>query len=216
MTRRPRRMLNKGVLSTGSFDSGALGPLAALFHRVERPGDYELAVVCGERVLQRVHVRVTEAGFPRQVDCDLARADRGSPAERREGPLPDEIAAGPGAVLAFFVSGGRKRYSVRLREGGSCNGVRLDSARTTAGGDVFTVTPAREGKLVATDGGVGRMEIVVQAPDPKAMGRPPAMVRLGGSGFDTKAVEISAGQSIAFACESPAHLRVVPPEGVEA
>src|SRR6185436_8741660 len=68
--------LNRQLLNTTSFDSGALGMLAMVVHQFSRPARYHATVMRGGRAVAEVPFTVDEKSEAMQLDIDLAEAER--------------------------------------------------------------------------------------------------------------------------------------------
>jgi hypothetical protein len=199
--------LNRRLLTTSSFDSGALGPLVSLIHRAPAPGTYQAVVLRDGQRAGTTCFRVTDDKAGTQLNIDLASvALRTGAAPRcacREHPESAPAVSPQGYVL-FHVSRGAGGYAVVVGEAKEGSQAVFDS-RALTDGDLFAlsfIVPATY--AVTSPGGAGQGEIQVAPIPPGTNLRAvsPVSVDASRDGFQPARVTVHVGQGVAFRIRS--------------
>lgn len=215
-----KMVLNRAVFSKRPYDSGALTVLGTLFHRFPEAGDYELFVSRDGETVHRTQVQVVAGNAPAQANLDLASL--GSLAEGCHCEADKPLVLLAGGVVSFYASQGVSAYSVEVSKSDDKNKRKvtlLDSSGFLPEGDLYAVTLVHAGvyRVTATAGKTKvEGEIRVGAPGgEKYRTERPALVQLGKEGFNSKSVQIQAGQTVVFQLNQPARIvvQLVKPEG---
>jgi hypothetical protein len=205
--------LNQRLLTTSSFDSGALGVLVHVLHRFPGAGTYQAVVLQdGERV-GTTCFRVTDDTAGTQLNIDLSTVARptGSPARCtcREHPESAPTVSPQGYVL-FHASSGAGGYAVvagEAKEGGRA----VFDSRALSDGDLFALAFIEPTIYsVASQGGAGRGEIQVTPFPPGTNLRtvPPVYVDAGRDAFQPARVTVHAAQGVVFRIRSATRIVV--------
>jgi hypothetical protein len=203
MAVKKRVHFNRRLLTTSSFDSGALGPLVSLVHRAPAPGTYQVVVLRGDQRVGRACFRVTDDKAGTQLNIDLTPVagpiGAGVRCPCREHPESAPTVSPHGYVL-FHVSRGVGGYAVVVGEAKEGSQAVFDS-RALADGDMFAlsfIVPATY--AVTSPGGAGQAEIQVAPTPPGTNLRAvaPASIEATRQGFQPGQVSVHAGQGVVF------------------
>ena len=193
---------NTRLVTTSTFDSGALGLLVHLIHRFPQAGTYQAVVFRdGERV-GTTCFRVTDQAAGTQLNVDLASVAQ--PAGRntcacREHPESAPAVSPEGYVL-FHAPRGIGSYAVVVGEAREGAQAVFDS-RSLTDGDLFALALIEPTTYrVESPGGAGTAEIRVAPIPPGTDLRTvaPVYVDATGSGFQPAQVNVHAGQGLVF------------------
>jgi len=200
---------NSRLLTTSTFDSGALGLLVHVIHRFPQAGTYQGVVFRDGQRVGTTCVRVTD-GAGTQLNVDLASVALPAGASQcacREHPESAPAVSPEGYVL-FHAPRGVGGYAVvvgEAREGGQA----VFDSRTLTDGDLFAlalIDPATY--AVASPGGPGKGEIRVAPIPPGTDLRTvaPVYVDATAQGFQPAQVSVHAGQGIVFRARGAARI----------
>jgi hypothetical protein len=133
--------VNLRLLSTTTFDSGALGMLAMVLHQFTAAGYYRAAVVERGRMVTDLSFEVDPKSEVMQLDIDLARAAREAGTRPGgcgcKGEQPPARVVSPRGYVLFHASSGAG-YAVTVSHDG--DRVGFDSTKLSDG-DLFAVSP---------------------------------------------------------------------------
>lgn len=203
-------MFDTTLFKRKSFDSRALGTLASIFHRCERPVILDLAVLEREQLVRRLHIHVVEDGGPLQLDIDLAPAS--SKASACTCTQESGLTIGVGGFMCFFVSKGVKTYRCELSDRGG-KGVMLDTGNGLEPNDLYSALPTIAGRYVlSTVAGARVSEFDVLESDRKSLSSPlPLLVDVGRDGeVEQKRNQVVVGQPIVFLLKGGGSIRLEP------
>ena len=203
--------LNHRLLTTSSFDSGALGLLVHVIHRFPAAGTYQAVVLQdGERV-GTTCFRVTDDTAGTQLNVDLASVALPIGPEARcacrEHPESAPAVSPQGYVL-FHASRGAGGYAVVVGEAKEGGRAVFDS-RTLSDGDMFALALIEPTTYsVASQGGTGQGEIQVTPMPPGTNLRtvPPVYVDASRDGFQPARVTVHAAQGVVFRIRGAARI----------
>lgn len=193
---------NSRLLTTATFDSGALGLLVHLIHRFPQAGTYQAVVLRDGQPVGSTCFRVTDQTAGTQLNIDLASVALPAGAAKcacREHPESAPTVSPEGYVL-FHAPRGIGSYAVVVGESREGAQAVFDS-RSLTDGDLFAlalIEPTTYG--VESPGGPGKGEIRVAPIPPGTDLRTvaPVYVDATGQGFQPAQVNVHAGQGIVF------------------
>lgn len=195
--------LNHWLLTTSSFDSGALGPLANVIHRFAAVGTYQAVVLRDGQRVGTTCFRVSDETAATQLNIDLASValPTGSTARCacREHPKSAPAVSPQGYVL-FQAARGPGGYSVVVGEAKEEGRAVFDS-RALSDGDMFALSLIEPTTYsLASPGGPGQGEIQVTPIPPGTNLRtvPPVYVAAARDGFQPARVSVHSGQGLVF------------------
>lgn len=189
-------MIRRELFTQIDRDSARLGVLDTVLHRVDGPGEYELAVR-SDHDIRTLRLTVDRESRVEQVEVDLAAGDSGAGCGCGETPEAT-LALAPGGYLALHVSGGSERYSVRMRSAGA-DKAEFDSRRLSPG-DQVAMTLLRPGSY-RVRAGDAEGKLVVTYPVPGVQrGRPDAAVSVVSDGgqLQPEVIEVGPAQPVVF------------------
>ena len=193
--------LNRRLLTTSTFDSGALGVLAHVIHRFPAAGAYQAVVLRDGQRVGTACFRVTDGTAGTQLNVDLATvaAPGGAPCACREHPESAPAVSPEGYVL-FHAPGGAGGYAVVVGEAKEGGRAVFDS-RALVNGDLFALALIEPTTYAVTSpGGSGRAEIQV-APIPQGTNLrtvAPVYVDATRTAFKPAQIAVHAGQGLVF------------------
>jgi hypothetical protein len=193
---------NTRLLTTSTFDSGALGLLVHLIHRFPQAGTYQAVVFRdGERV-GTTCFRVTAEGAGTQLNIDLASVAPpagGAKCTCREHPESAPVVSPEGYVL-FHAPRGIGSYAVVVGEAREGAPAVFDS-RSLTDGDLFALALIEPTTYrLESPGGSAKGEIAVAPIPPGTDLRTVAPVYVDATkeAFQPAQVNVHAGQGIVF------------------
>lgn len=193
--------LNRRLLTTSTFDSGALGVLVHVIHRFPAAGTYQAVVLRDDQRVGTTCFRVTDGTAGTQLNVDLAAVatPAGERCACREHP-ESAPAVSPAGYVLFHAPGGAGGYAVvvgEAREGGRA----VFDSRALKDGDLFALALIEPTTYAVTSpGGTGRAEIQVAPISPGTDLRTvaPVYVDATRAGFKPAKIEAHAGQGLVF------------------
>ena len=202
--------VNRRLLNSTNFDSGALGMLAMVVHQFPSPGHYHATVMRGGRAVAEVAFNVDEKSEAMQLDLDLARAERdadgkGSDCCCKDEKQPAAVVSPKGFVL-FHASSGTG-YSVVVSN--ESDESTFDSTRLGKG-DLFALSllePAVYSLADTIGGAAGEIYVTFTAETAKRLHQLETVhVGVSTRKFDMDRVEVASTQGLVFRCEAPARI----------
>jgi hypothetical protein len=211
---------NHRLLTTSTFDSGALGVLAYVVHQFP-PGRYHAIVQRDGQNAGSTRFRVDDASASLQLTIDLAsvatplRASAAACACQASAAVEVPTLSPKGYVL-FHVSGGAGGYSVVAREeSGAAPG--FDST-TLSEGDLFAVSllePATYSMANQAGNAAGEIQVtpVPEGTNPRTL--PAQYVDVTSDSFDPATVSVHSAQGLVFRIKGPARVVINKQPGEE-
>ncbi len=212
---------NLQALTQTSFDSGSLGGLGVIVHRMNQPGDHQVKVFQAERLLQTYSLRVVAAapdpGQPPvarptsglvagQVNIDLSHA-LGRLNQLSPRP-PEDLAVTVSGYAVFHAPPGVSGLAVQLQSPGAKDQPPVFDNRQLKDGDIFAVTIFRPGRysLTNTIGGA-KGELQVSYPvvgDTPYVPPDPLQAQVTAQGFQPGSLQLQPAQGIVFTVNNTA------------
>lgn len=203
--------LNHRLLTTSTFDSGALGVLAYVVHQFPA-GRYHAVVRREGQSAGSTHFLVDDSSATMQLTIDLASVAapvRASASARgcRAPSTADIPTLSPKGYVLFYVSGGAGGYSVVAREeSGAAPG--FDSA-TLSEGDLFSVSllePATYSMANHAGKAVGEIQVtpIPEGTNPRTL--PTLYANVNTGGFDPANISVCSAQGLVFRVKGPARV----------
>ncbi|MBL8767939.1 MAG: hypothetical protein JNL94_11265 [Planctomycetes bacterium] len=206
---RNANQINGALFSKRSLDSSELAVRAALGHRFDRPGKFDVFVERDGRLVHREAVEVADDGRIPQRDVDLARlADARSCDCEHDGAPRDRLVTN--GFMVFSVSHGFGRYHVRIeRWDASSRETVLDQRQSLPAGDLFIAVLVEAGSYAVLVDKATVATIRVREPNPKRPHRTdvPLFLELP-SKPKPQAHEIDAGCSVVIQLAHAARVRI--------
>jgi len=220
--------LNRNLLEQTRFDSGMPGGLGMIVHRFETPGEYEIALVRDERVVERVTLIVAqerseeeagrkmppsarEAELPSQVNIELGQARRAvlmqSPSE-----LEEHYAVRAGGYTSFTATRREDASAVVVRRRGEEGEEELFDSRRLEEGDIFALTMVRPGAYAlnnAETGATGEIRVAYPTVGKEPYRPPdPISVECTDQGFSPADIDLMPAQGIIFHVRTPTRIQI--------
>lgn len=205
--------VNRQLLATTTFDSGALGMLAMVIHQFSSPGRYRITVSNQDRVLRYINFDVNEKSESMQLDIDLAQTaalkDREcmSMLSISKGEDQDVQTVSPKGYVLFHASSGFG-YSVLVSDS---RGRAVFNSMKLENGDIFAVSllePGTYSMKNAIDSAAG--EITVSPPPKEMFGRLRNLntqyVGVSVKKIDPDRVDLRSSQGLVFQIKSSARI----------
>ncbi len=187
-------MIRRELFTQIDRDSARLGVLDSILHRMDEPGEYELAVR-SDHANRTVAVTVDRDSVVEQVEIDLAADGAGCGCgDAPAGP----VVLAPGGHLALHVSGGSERYSALMRAAGA-DKAEFDTRRLSPG-DQVAMTLLRPGSYRVRAGDAeGKLVVTypVRGREPYRPGPAVRVVARGGR-LEPETVEVGPAQPVVF------------------
>ena len=191
---------NRRLLTTATFDSGALGLLVHLIHRFPQAGTYQAVVLRDDQRVGTTCFRVTDQTAGTQLNIDLASVAR-RPAPPVPLPrAPGERARGVARGLRALPRPARHRELRGRGRRGEGGAQAVFDSRSLTDGDLFALAliephlPAQEpGRL-----GEGRDHVAPIPTGTDLRTVAPVYVDATSQGFQPAQVSVHAGQGIVF------------------
>ena len=193
---------NTRLLTTSTFDSGALGLLVHLIHRFPQVGTYQGVVFRDGLRVGTTCFRVTDQGAGTQLNIDLASVAQSagdSKCSCREHPESAPAVSPEGYVL-FHAPRGIGTYAVvvgEAREGGQA----VFDSRSLTDGDLFAlalIEPTTY-RVESPEGpGTGEIKVAPIPPGTDLRTVGPVFIDATREGFQPAQVNVHAGQGIVF------------------
>jgi hypothetical protein len=202
--------VNRQLLNTTNFDSGALGMLAMVVHQFPAPGRYHAAVRRGGRAVAEVAFSVDEKSEAMQLDIDLARAERDAGGRTSDCGCKDEkppaAVVSPKGFVLFHASEGTG-YSVIVSN--ETDKSTFDSTKLGKG-DLFALSllePAVYSLANTMDGAAGEILVTFTADTAKRIHQLETVhVGVTAKKFATGRIEVASTQGLVFRLEAPARI----------
>ena len=203
--------LNHRLLTTSSFDSGALGLLAYVVHQFPA-GRYHVVVRREGQDAGSTYFLVDDSSTSMQLTIDLAAAaaplrSAASPCASRKAAATDIPTVSPKGYVLFYVSGGSGGYSVVAHE---VNGAAptYDSA-TLPAGDVFAVSllePATYSMANQAGKAKGKIQVTPVSEGTNPLALATQYVDVSADSFDPANVSVQSAQGLVFRVKAPARI----------
>ncbi len=203
---------NLQALTQTSFDSGSLGGLGTVVHRIDQPGDHQVKVLQADRLIQTfsLHVvgapgmplasRASPSAAPGQVQIDLSRAlgSLGQLAPQE----PEDLAVATSGYAVFHAPPGVTGFAVQLQPPGAGDKPPSFDSRQLHNGDIFAITLFRPGRYSLTNAqGGAKGEVRVSYPvigDKPYVPPDPAQVQVTAQGFQPGSIQLQPAQGLVF------------------
>ena len=198
---------NLQALTQTSFDSGSLGGLGVIVHRMNQPGDHQVKVFQTERLLQTYSLRVVAAApNAGQVNIDLSHA-LGRLNQLSPRP-PEDLVVAVSGYAVFHAPPGVSGLAVQLQSPGAKDQPPVFDNRQLKDGDIFAVTIFRPGRysLTNTIGGA-KGELQVSYPvvgDTPYVPPDPLQAQVTAQGFQPGSLQLQPAQGIVFTINNTA------------
>jgi hypothetical protein len=194
--------LNRRILTTSTFDSGALGVLANVIHQFPE-GRYYVVVRREGQNVGSTHFLIDNSSTNMQLTIDLASVA----APARPTPAPEIPTVSPKGYVLFYVSGGAGGYSVVAQEESGATPV-FDST-TLSGDDLFAVSllePATYSMANQVGNITGEIQVtpIPEGTDLRTL--PTQYVDVNSASFDPAMVSIHSAQGLVFRIKGPARV----------
>lgn len=202
--------VNRQLLDTTTFDSGALGMLAMVAHQFSSPGRHHAVVKRSGKPVANFYFIVDDRG-EMQLDIDLARTHRDADLAPSDCECKDELKAGPSIVspkgyVLFHASSGSGYSVVVMNE--TDRGPRFDS--TTLGkGDLFALSllePAKYSLINKENGAKGEINVAITQDGLKQIRNLETRYVTAASKFDPERFEVISTQGMVFRIEVPSRI----------
>jgi hypothetical protein len=205
-------VVNHALLSRRPIDSSMLTVRGALFHRIDKPGRYEVFVRRAGRLVHREVLDVVENEGATQLDVRL-----GLPEDEERCCCGRRDADGgklqSGGVLAFHAARGTASYQVLIeRWHAKGRDVELDSRKGLAAGDLFAAALVMPGRYRVLLDEQTITEVRVRDPDPKKPHRTDQPVLVKSGEPQKPGLEIDAGTCVVLWLDKPGTVRFQPLE----
>lgn len=202
--------LNRQLLNTTSFDSGALGMLAMVVHQFSTPTRYHAAVMRGGHTVAEVPFTVDEKSEAMQFDIDLAQAEADAGGKPHDCRCHDEMqpaaVVSPKGYVLFHASSGTG-YSVVVSN--ESDKTRFDSTQLGKG-DLFALSllePAVYSLANTVTGAAGEIEVTFTAEAARRIHElETRYVNVTAKTFDPRRIEVSSTQGLVFRVDAPARI----------
>jgi hypothetical protein len=201
-------LANLQALTQTSFDSGSLGGLGVIVHRMDQAGDHQIKVFQAERLLQTYSLRVVGPAAPNagQVNIDLSRA-LGRLNQLSPRP-PEDLLVAVSGYAVFHAPPGVSGLAVQLQAPGAKGQSPVFDNRQLKDGDIFAVTIFRPGRysLTNTIGGA-KGELRVSYPvvgDTPYVPPDPLQAQVTAQGFQPGSLQLQPAQGIVFTVSNTA------------
>ncbi len=207
---------NLQIFTQTSFDSGSLGGLGAVVHRLDQSGEHRITVFQADKPIQTMPLRVV--GTPQQTETNAPTAPRSSPLPpsvptevhvnlaralgQVAAPLPEDLVVIAQGYAVFHAPPGAAGFAVQLHSPGGEKQPPAFDSRQLHNGDIFTVTLLRPGRYSLTSTGVAaKGEIRVSYPvvgNTRYRPPDPLEVQVNKQGFQPHAIHLSPAQGLIF------------------
>lgn len=207
---------NLQALTQTSFDSGSLGGLGTVVHRIDQPGDHQVKVLQADRQIRIFSLRVvgapgkpadsraapvaTPAATPGQVHIDLSRAlgsfGQLSPEE------PGDLAVASAGYAVFHAPPGVSGFAAQLHAPGAGDKPPVFDSRKLQNGDLYAVSLFRPGRYSLSNTlGEAKGEVRVSYPvisDVPYTPPDPMQVQVTPKGFQPGSIQLQPAQGLVF------------------
>jgi hypothetical protein len=211
--------INRALIEQTTFDSATPTGTAVVAHRFEQAGQYEVSVIRGAEVIDRLRLNVPEQPTSEQgegqpvepvqpggaISVDLASSVFN--------PATDRLLAVPaGGYVAFTAPAGAVRLGATVARAGAEGGeLEFDTQRLLPG-DLFAVTLIRPGRYTASNTATGA-SLGIQVTYPEVGSAPfrppgPASVECRADGFSTNTVALAPTQGIIFNVSTATRIQI--------
>jgi hypothetical protein len=193
---------NTRLLTTSTFDSGALGLLVHLIHRFPQVGTYQAVVFRDGQRVGTTCFRVTDQAAGTQLNIDLASVAPPSGDAQcvcREHPESAPAVSAEGYVL-FHAPRGIGSYAVVVGEAREAAEAVFDS-RSLTDGDLFAlalIEPTTYRVESSEGAGTGEIQVAPIPPGTDLRTVAPVYVDATSAGFEPAQLNVHAGQGIVF------------------
>jgi hypothetical protein len=220
--------INRNFLEQTSFDSGMPSGLGVVIHKFETPGEYEIALVQDDRVIERVPLVVAadsagrgaeqkeqtaalEGGLPSaHVSIDTGQAVLAPSATAAEAIRPYTVRAG--GYLSFTATRHEDAAAIVARSQREGEREELFDSRRLNHGDMFAVTLVRPGRYelrnTETD---ARGQVTVAYPtvgDEPYRPPGPVAVECTDQGFSDSEIDLMPAQGIIFRIRTASRIQI--------
>jgi hypothetical protein len=203
-------ILNRQLLNTNSFDSGALGMLDMVVHQFSYPARYHAVVMRGGHTVAEVPFTVDEKSEAMQLDIDLAQAERDAGDKPHDCRCHDETqpaaVVSPKGYVLFHASSGTG-YSVVVSN--ENDKTRFDSTQLGKG-DLFALSllePAVYSLANTVNDAAGEIYVTFTAEAAKRIHElETRYVNVTAKKFDPDRIEVSSTQGLVFRLEAPGRI----------
>ena len=211
--------VNRKLLSTIRFDSGALGMMAMVLHQFSKPGFYRAIIKKPGERSTGVDILVDEKSTERQLDIDMAQAIRQAKMRPGADCCKSEKATlrtiSPKGYVLFFASSGSD-YSVTVVN--SDDKVAFDSTHLSKG-DLFAVSLLEPGGYIMANK-LGRSEGKIKVSLTLEMAREikkleAIYVDVGKTKFDPQSINLSSSQGLVFRIDDSARILIEKKEKIK-
>lgn len=213
--------INRQILEQTSWDSGSLSGLGVVVHKFEQPGEYDVAILEEDTVIERSQLTVTEEvpareAPPAPIEVDLKElrvrgTARTRGPKRSAGEPGARMVTGAGGYASFRDSSGKGATVVAERKGRGRERGRFDSRRLGAE-DHFAVALIRPGRYSITNvHNETRGEITVAYPtigDKPYRPPGPVHVNCARNKLEPDTIDLQPGQGLVFRFSTPSRIRI--------
>jgi hypothetical protein len=194
--------VNRHMLNQTGWDSGSLTPLASVMHCFKEQGEYHGLVLRGKDTVGQFDLLVDECAPDTQVDIDL---DTLSQARYSKDSGGARFVISPRQPASFYVPRGRGGYAVMIRKPGTKRNCIFDS-RELGDGDVFTVTPIRDGHYAFSNRNSVKGELIVERRKGRTFPVEAVVVETDEKGFKPNKVKAVFSQPVFFRIKTPSRI----------
>ena len=198
--------INRQLLNTTNFDSGALGALDMVVHQFSSPGRHHATVMRAGRAVAEVPFSIDEKSEAMQLDIDLARAERDADGKTSDCSCKDEkqpaAVVSPKGLVLFHVSSGTG-YSVVVSN--ETDKTTFDSTKLGKG-DLFALSllePAVYSLANTVSNAAGEIHVTFDAETAKRIHQLETVhVNVTAKQFDPDRIEVASTQGLVFHLET--------------
>lgn len=221
--------VNRNLLEQTSFDSGMPGGLGMIVHRFEAPGDYEIALIRDDQVVQRLPLVVApergeEEGSskmasaapgpalaPQQLTIELGQVRPDAMARsHREMDEPHMIRSG--GYASFTTARRQDAAAVVVRRRGERDEEELFDSRRLVDEDIFALTMVRPGTYALSNvqtGAKGQIKVAYPTRGREPYRPPePLTVACTDAGFYPADIDLMPAQGIIFHIRTPSRIQI--------
>lgn len=205
--------INRALIEQTRFDSAAPTGTAAVVHRFEQPGEYDINITRDDEVIDRMRLNVPVQRTPERAEAQTAGAAAEQPlpgavaavnlASVILNPLTDRrVAIAAGGYVTFNAPAGSVPLGATVARADAEEGEVEFDTRRLGPGDLFAVTLIRPGRYVATNSATGAT-LDIQVTYPVVGSTPyrppePANVECNAGGFNPDTVILGPAQGVLF------------------
>jgi hypothetical protein len=209
-TTRRKAVLNRYLFTQVGLDSGALTSLGTTLHNFAEPGRYQINVWQGERLAGSVHLKVDAACPATQANIDLATVNRQDTPCCGDAGTP--LLVNPKGYAVFHVGSGPGGYAVTAGRVDQERPAKAFDSRELREGDMFAATILRPG-IYEVENVRARTKARLTVAYPRVskeryVPQQPLSIACAKEGFEPKAIEAQAAQSLVFHIKTPTRLKI--------